>query len=892
MTAPGAIWNEDRITPALEAALAGAAHTTEARRAAAAVLAAERDRGRAVMAAALADNPRDAMPVVRAISHQTDLLLRSVLDIATRLHPAASGSLALVATGGCGRGEMAPFSDIDLLFLTSAQPGPGAARIVETALYLLWDMNLSIGHATRGLGDCLQLARDDMIVRTSLLETRHVAGDQALARQLQERLQREVFSLPPASFITAKLVERQRRHRRQGGQRYMVEPDVKEGKGALRDLQSLYWIARHVTGAESPAEMVRRGLFSAEEHGIFTRAAAFLWAVRCHLHLAADHAEERLTFDIQPEVARRMGYGDHDGRRGVEHFMQDYFRHATLVGDLTRILLAALEARQQMPGPPPAVPRHQTRAPFILRRGRLGVGDHDVFLADPVNIIAAFAEAQRLAVMIHPDTLRLIAANLARIDDDLRHDPRAARLFLDLLTRHGNPEHALRRMNETGVLGAFIPEFGTIVAMMQFNTYHRYTVDEHTIQAISHLSRIERGEAEAELPISTDILRRGVNRRVLHVALLLHDTGKGREEDHSLAGARIARAVAPRLGLNRRDAEKVEWLVRHHLLMSDMAQKRDISDPRTLRDFVRVVGTQERLDLLTVLTVCDIRGVGPGVWNNWKAVLLRRLRAAASAVIARGDVASALLQDESAARRALRSALAGWPGADIDAELRRHEPRYWQGLPGEIHLAFAHLLRGTRPGETRLALAPEPAQDATRICITMPDAPGLFARMAGAVSATGANVVDARTYTTRDGRATAVFRVQDQAARPYADDRMARLERRIGERLADGDAAQAPEGRAPATTHEFRVPTVITLDNDASETCTVIEVDTHDRPGLLHDLSRAIADSGAQISSAIIVTYGEQAVDTFYVRDRFGRKLPEGAACDVLLAQLQTVSEG
>lgn len=833
------------------------------------------------------------MPVVRGISHQTDLLIQATLSLARHLQPGAAAAqnpeLALIATGGCGRGEMAPFSDIDLLFLTPAQPDPGSGHIVEAVLYLLWDMNLSLGHSVRSLDDCLTLARDDMTIRTSLLETRHLAGNPALTATLQDRLRREVFSLPPADFVRAKLSERERRHRRQGGQRYMVEPNVKEGKGALRDLQSLYWIAKHVTGAESPAEMVRRGLFSHDELDLFTRAGAFLWAVRCHLHLAAGRAEERLTFDMQPEVARRMGYADHDGRRGVEYFMQDYFRHATGVGELTRILLAALEEHRQMPGPPPARSRLRATPPFTIRRDRLAVTDHDAFLADPVNMIAAFAEAQRLGVMIHPDILRLIAANLARIDDDLRHEPGANRLFLDLLTRHGNPEHALRRMNETGVLGAFIPEFGAIVAMMQFNTYHRYTVDEHTIQTISHLSRIERGDAAAELPVSTDILRRGVNHKVLVVALLLHDLGKGHDEDHAIAGARIAGSIAPRLGLGHHDAETVEWLVRNHLLMSDMAQKRDISDPRTLQDFARATGTQERLDLLTVMTVCDISGVGPGVWNNWKAVLLRRLWTATSEVIARGE-ASALLQDEGEARQALRRALTDWPEADMDAELQRHEARYWQGLSGEIHLAFARLLRGIDDSETRLSLTAEPARDTTRICITMPDAAGLFARMAGAVSATGANVVDARTYTTRNGRATAMFRVQDHAGRPYEGGRLARLEQRIT-RVLSGNLPQVVHGRTRVK-GEFRVPTTISFDNHASETCTLIEVDTRDRPGLLHDLSRTISDSGAQISSAVIATYGEQAVDTFYVTDRFGRKLPEGGTRDALVARLRAVTEG
>lgn len=841
------------------------------------------DDGRATIAAAFARAPRDARPVVAATSRLTDRLVRGALRVATAQVGARGGPqggptrLALVATGGWGRGEMAPFSDVDLLFLAPGPPAPGDRRIIEALLYILWDLRLSVGHASRSLDDCLRLARDDMTIRTSLLEMRPVAGDAALARVLQARLRHEVLSAPPAAFIEAKLAEREMRHARHGGQRFMLEPDVKEGKGALRDLHSLYWIAAHVAAGEAPDDPGAVRLFTRDERAVFDEAADFFLAVRCHLHLLAGRAEERLTFAAQVEVAARMGYADRAGARGVESFMRDYFRHATRVGDLTRILLSALEERRQKPAPLLARSRRivTPRPPFALRLNRLIVADRAAFLADPVNLLAAFEEAQRAGAFLHPETLRLIAASLERIDDALRASPEANRLFLGLLTRHGQPEPVLRRMNETGVLGAFVPEFGAVVAMMQFNRYHHYTVDEHTIQALAHLSRVERGEMAAALPITTDILRRGVNRRVLHVALLLHDCGKGLPGDHAQTGARIARRVALRLGLARADADTVEWLVRHHLLMSDMAQKRDVSDPRTVRDFARITGTRERLDLLTVLTVCDISAVGPGVWNNWKAMLLRQLhRATAARLEAAGPVHPAGRAGQ--ARRVLRARLHGWSAGDMSAEMQRHAEGYWQGLDTGAHVAFAGLLRDTPADGTGIALDAEPARDATRVCIVMADAPGLFAHMAGAVAAARANVVDARTWTTRDDRATAVFWVQDDAGHPYPPEDMARLEVRITAALA-APPGTLPRPRPAAPARSRPVPTVVTFDNAASESCTVVEVDTGDRPFLLHDLSRAISDSGARIVSAVIATYGEQAVDTFYVRDRFGQKLPPGA---------------
>jgi [protein-PII] uridylyltransferase len=488
----------------------------------------------------------------------------------------------------------------------------------------------------------------------------------------------------------------------------------------------------------------------------------------------------------------------------------------------------------------------------------------------------------------------MLAANRNLFDPTLQENREANRIFIDLLLKHGNPERALRRMNELGVLGAFIPDFEPVVAMMQFNVYHHYTVDEHIIQCISTLAQIERGELVEELPIASRILKEGVNRKVLFVALLVHDIGKGRPEDHSILGAQIARRLAPRLTLNAEEAETVEWLVRHHLLMSDMAQKRDISDPRTIRGFARAVKTRKRLDLLTVLTVCDIRGVGPGTWNNWKAMLLRQLYR---------DTADALetgLEDlnrdkrEAEAKRALRVALADWPKADLRTETARHYGPYWQGLPTDTHVVFANLLRGIGPDEIRIDLHPDEGRDATRACFALSDHPGIFSRLAGALALVGANVVDARTYTSKDGYATAVFWIQDGEGAPYEAARLPRLRKMI-ERTFAGEvvASEALQDRDKLKKRErpFRIPTSITFDNDGSEIYTIIEVDTRDRPGLLYDLTRTLAANNIYIASAVIATFGVQVVDSFYVKDMFGLKLHSPAKQQALERKLRAAIE-
>ncbi|MGB4788416.1 MAG: [protein-PII] uridylyltransferase, partial [Lentibacter algarum] len=873
------------------------------RRQTAVILLEHRKAGMAAIEAAFRSDPLAALPTRRAYCWLADCLVTCTFAVASQiLHPKISSTddeaLALLAVGGYGRGEMAPQSDIDLLFLMPKHITPRAKSVIEAMLYILWDLHLKVGHSSRTLSDCLKLGAEDFTIRTALLEQRFLVGDKAPAATLAKRLKSELFQGTETEFVAAKLTERDERHERQG-ERYVVEPNVKEGKGGLRDLQSLYWIAKYVHHVESIEELVQLAVFRPEEYDRFQKAENFLWAVRCHLHLVTGRPNEQLTFDLQVEVADRMGYQDKSGRRAVEHFMQDYFRNATRVGDLTRIFLTKLEAMHTKPEP--LLQRIFSRKPRVkdgyqVIHGRLAVLDEATFLSNPLNLLRVFEEGLRTGMLIHPDAMRLVTANLHLIDDSLRENREAQQIFLDLLLKHGNPERALRRMNELGVLAAFLPEFEPIVAMMQFNMYHSYTVDEHTIQVISNFSRIERLELEEELPISTEILRDGVDRKVLMVAMLLHDIGKGRDQDHSVLGAQIARKVAPRLGLNRNDCDTVEWLVRYHLLMSDMAQKRDIADPRTVRDFAKAVQTVKRLDLLTVLTVCDIRGVGPDTWNNWKAALIRALYRQTRHALEEGMEALNRENRGTEAKKTLRAELHGWDKKDIKHETGRHYPPYWQGLHVTAHVVFANMLRGLGNDEIRIDLHPDDDRDATRVCFVVADHPGIFSRMCGALALVGANIVDARTFTSKDGYATAAFWVQDAEGSPFEASRLPRLRKMIERTLAGeviaGEAIQTRD-KLKKRERAFRVPTSITFDNEGSEIYTIIEVDTRDRPGLLYDLTRTLANSNVYIASAVIATYGEQVVDTFYVKDMFGLKFYTESKQKTLENKLRTaISEG
>ncbi|MCF6233352.1 MAG: [protein-PII] uridylyltransferase [Rhodobacteraceae bacterium] len=914
----GAI-DDELICPALEvfdavlvrqkiaAETKGITDNTTLRAASVRILAEANKAGRAAIANSFEISPFAARALTRSYTYLTDGLVTTALYVAdTLLHPLANPTsgehIAVIAVGGYGRREMAPFSDVDLLFLTPYKLTAWGESVIESMLYILWDLKLKVGHASRTIRECIRLGQDDFTIRTAMLEHHFLAGDAELAAELDQTLKTDLFANTGREFVEAKLAERAARHKKQG-LRYMVEPNVKEGKGGLRDLQSLFWIAKYVHGVQDTGELVNLGVFRPEEFERFTKAEAFLWATRSHLHLITGRASEVLSFDMQAEVAERMGYRDRAGRRGVEVFMQEYFRHATAVGDVTRIFLTGLEAIHAKSEP--LLERIFRRKPKVkagykVIHNRLAIADDDVFLSDKLNLLRLFEEALRTGMLIHPDAMRLVTANLDLIDDDMRNSKEAQKLFLDLMLKHGNPERALRRMNELGVLAAFVPEFEVIVAMMQFNMYHSYTVDEHTIQCIANLAQIEKGALIEELPIVSGILKQGVNRKVLYVALLLHDIGKGQPVDHSILGAQIARRVAPRLGLNKADCETVEWLVRYHLLMSDMAQKRDIADPRTVRGFAKAVKDVRRLDLLTVLTVCDIRGVGPNVWNNWKAVLIRALYRQTRRALETGMEDLNRENRGAEAKKALRAALPKWSKPALKRETARHYDPYWQGLHVTAHVDFAGMLAqmDTSEDEAKVVihLYPDQDRDATRACFVMVDHPGIFARIVGALALVGANIVDARSYTTKDGYVTDAFWIQDSEGHPYAARQLNKLTKMI-QRTLKGEVhpRDALKSRDQVRKREkaFRVDTHISFDNEGSEIYTIIEVDTRDRPGLLFDLARTLAAANVYIANAVIATYGEQVVDTFYVKDMFGLKYHSTSKQATLEKKLRTaIAEG
>jgi [protein-PII] uridylyltransferase len=833
--------------------------------------------------------------VVQANSFLVDQLVRTLYDFASGqvfAEPASPDqALSVAATGGYGRGELSPFSDIDLMFLVPDRPIVSAERIIEYILYMLWDCGLKVGHATRSVDDCLRLARGDLSIRTSLLESRWLWENRPLYDQFERRFMNEIVAGSGASFVEEKLAERDLRHERMGDSRYVLEPNIKEGKGGLRDLQTLFWIAKYLYRVKDIGDLAEQNVFTPSDIQQFRRAQNFLWTVRCHLHYVAGRPEERLTFNVQESIAQCLGYADRASGRGVERFMKHYFRITKSVGDLTRVLCAVLEeenrkSKSRVRFRMPSLSMFR-RAPagFRIDGGRLKVDSSAAFAQDPPRLLRLFHEAQRVGLDIHPAALRLVQQNLNLIDARLRADPEANRLFMAMLTSPNDPETTLKRLSEAGVFARFMPDFGRVIAQMQYDMYHVYTVDEHTIRAIGILRRIEAGELAETHPAATAAFAEIRSRRALYLAVLLHDIAKGRGGDHSEIGAEIALRLAPRLGLDDWETETVSWLVRHHLLMSRTAFKRDTDDPKTVADFTEHVQSPERLRLLLILTNADIAAVGPGIWNAWKATLLDELyyRALEEMEMTAGQPAERRAARVERAKGKLRARLTDWDAAELDSYIARGYLDYWLAFPDTEHARHFELMRRADLSgealhiETRLL----PSQDATEVTIYAPDHPGLFAQIAGAMALCGASIVSARVMTLANSMALDIFHIQDLSGRPYDSiDRLERLTSRIkaaviGQLHPDRELENRRLRALPSRTGVFKVPPRVIFDNKASASHTVIEVNGRDRPGFLHDVTSTLTAVGLQIGSAHISTYGERVVDVFYVRDVFGLKVEQ-----------------
>lgn len=844
------------------------------------------------------------LEMARRLSLIHDDILSAIYDFTTThivraSNPTQGERMAICAIGGYGRAEMAPGSDMDLLFLLTRSKGSAYTEsVIEYMLYILWDMGFKVGHSVRTVEQSIDLCRSDQTILTSLLDLRFLSGDEDLARELFTRFRRYIAHGKSRGFITAKLDERNLRHKREGHSRYVIEPNVKEGKGGLRDLHVLYWIARFLDKArkisdpQRASDYVDMGLFDEAAASRFVQAADFLWRSRINLHFMSKRPQEILSFDKQAELAQKMGYETGTLEDRVERFMKEYFTNAREVGALTRIACAKLEAdnRLHLPrGLEVLVPRLRRRLNdkgFVISNGRLNFRDPTALPRDPSQILRLFKLAGQHKLSIHPDAF--LAINLGRdlIDTEFRRDPKMAQMFLDMLLNSQYPGTALRLMNEAGVLGRYILEFGGIVARTQFNMHHAYTVDEHTISLIYYVNDFERGVFAKENPVATACVQalNQKQRRCLYLACLLHDTGKG-VGDQCVEGARLAHRACRRLGLPDDEVEMVAWLVRRHLDMSETAQRRDISDPETISEFAKLIGSKSRLDMLFILTIVDIRAVGPRVWNDWKGALLRELYLATQTLLSGQD-----RLDRAARARAIRENWADrLPGNMAERLLPITEKlgdQYWLNFDLTSLVRHARFMdHHYKDLETPIVhVRKDRPRDVSEIWIMCKDRPGLFADQTLAISASGASIIGARLHTgpktphskneESAGQVMNVFYLQNAQGFAFGRENDQSLEQLKTHMLnachGDMETLKIPRLMTSLRADAIPVKASVNFSGKASWGMTIIEIVGRDRPGLLHDLAKILRDHKIDVFSAHIEGVGTKVYDNFYVRDPQG----------------------
>jgi len=806
------------------------------------------------------------------------------------LNQAEDEKISIVAVGGYGRATLAPHSDIDLLFILPYKQTASSESIIEYILYMLWDLGYKVGHSTRTVDDCLKYAKEDMTIRTALLESRFIVGNKNIYESFKEKFNQDIILKRSREFVTAKFEERNNRHEKLGNSRYLVEPNIKESKGGLRDLHVLFWIAKSAYQVSSYKELYKLGLLTRKEINTFKRCENFLWTMRCHLHFITNRPEEKLTFDLQMEITKRLGYNDDDdGMRNVERFMRHYFLIARDVGNLTAIICTGLEIHkfkkvQFFSRFVQGIKKRSTAInnypQFKNESGRLSVAHEDIFKEDPINLIRIFNAAEETDLQFHPDATRLISNSLSLINSKVRKDPEANRLFLHLLTSYNGSEEILRIMNNTGLLGRFIPEFGKIVSMMQFNMYHHYTVDEHLLRTVGILQEIEKGNLGEEHPLAHELIKSIRHRRALYVAAFIHDIAKGRPEDHSIEGAKIAKKLCPRLGLSPVETDLVSWLIHDHLTMSIMAQSRDVTDPKTIKDFVGVVQTLDRMRHLLILTVCDIKAVGPGVWNGWKGELLRNLFSASEPHLSSGYSEANHQTQVNQNLQKFKHQMQDIKSEQLDALIERHYASYWLKVDLDSQIRHSKMIMedtGHKLENIKFDIQADSFKAITEITIYTPDHANLLCYIAKACAQANANILDAQIFTTKDGFAIDTILLKQEFNTDEDEERRAISIIKTLSKLLKGDLIEetgihkidplAKRKRA------FNVEEIVTLSNDLSNNFTVIECEAIDRAALLFKITAAIKELNLNISSAHITTFGEKAVDCFYVTDYTGDKI-------------------
>ena len=809
---------------------------------------------------------------------------------------------SIIAVGGYGRGELAPCSDLDLLFLLpnnlKINQSKHAEEVIQFILYILWDLGYTVGHSTRTIDDCIEKSKLDLTISTALLEKRFIVGNEYVFSLLNDKFTFFIKNTKTLKFVEAKLVESELRHKRFGGSRYVVEPNVKDGKGGLRDLHTLIWISKFAYKVDSVSKLINIGALSKKEAASFAESQRFLLSVRCHLHYRAFREDDRLAMDAQLDLAKTMNFKNTITQKDVERFMKRYFLATKTVGSLTRIFCAAIETEFNKPLRLSflSFKKKEDVYPFDIELGRLFVKNKEVLSENPVNIIKLFNISHNKNIDIHPKTLRYLNSLQQLINHEVRHDFDANKMFLDILTSDKDSTRTLRLMNESNILGKFIPEFQKIVGLMQFDMYHSYTVDEHTIFTISNLYSLKNGEFKNFAPLASKIILEISSKKCLFVAMLLHDIAKGRKGDHSENGALIASVVCPRLGLSKEETKTVEWLILYHLLMSKTAFRYELGDARVIKSFVDKVKSVERLKLLLVLTVADIKGVGPEIWNDWKGSLITELYSKSFDMLQKDNVNELIKTPKKSFEIFLiENGLANY---DAKKYCSYYYNNYWEIFKLSRIINHYEIFRNMYKDSKKFKvhLFDENKLKATELLVIAPDHHGLFSLISGLVSASGYDVVNAKIITRSDGYALDTFFIQNKNRQPIIEEHSKKKLLKIISQGLEGNfnvekALNKRWEEIPARFRAIKAPTRVIIDNNMSDEYSILEIKCKNAPGVLYRITKVITSLGLQINTANVSTYGDRVVDIFYIKDAFGLKIDNNESMDKVKMSILKILE-
>lgn len=830
------------------------------------------------------------LEVAAAYSTVMDHLIRHLLGaVSADLLYRFSGEtprFAIVAQGGYGRGELNPRSDIDLLFLHTRKVTPFVKSLTEKLLYTMFDSGLQVGHATRNIADCVSLGESDMKIRTALLDARYLCGDFSLYGEFEKTVEAKLLKKGIGRFVREKLDESRLRHEDYGGSVYVLEPEVKEGEGGLRDIQTAQWIARAKLKAKDLDSPALNDFVSAAEIAQLKESQDFLLRVRNELHFSTARHQDQLTFEHQENVSRALGYEGEGSLRGVEVFMRAYYLHAAQISRLTSLIIHRVTDCDKPRFTDRLVFRRTVREGIGISRGHINVTKPEILESHPENLISVFDDAQKYNCELSHESRELLRRHLDKIDDEFRRSDLANVPFFNILKWKDGVYKTLLEMHRSGVLGALIPEFGRLLCMALHDAYHTYTVDEHSLKLVMEIERLKAGDYIDALPLLTQIAREAEKIELLYLGMMFHDIGKGFGGGHSEIGANMVRSIARRMRLNADDGAMIEFLVRHHLLMTHTAFRRDLEDERTIFEFAKTIGSVNNLKMLFLLTFADVKAVGPEVWNPWKASLLGELYVKALHLLEevekgefqREDVRAVIRRVQTRVRRQLSK---DYDEAKVERFIDNMPDRYFVSTPeGDIPSHF-ELMEKLRGKNAEVAVAHFPERDCTSVIVCSLDRPGLFASITGVLTALSLDILNARIFTASDGRILDVFRISHHGRSEIviAEQKWAKFRATL-DGVLEGrlDVAKLVEAAKPSLLlqrHAPKVSTVVNIDNQVSDGFTVIEIFTEDRIGVLFTITYSLHQLGLSIHVAKISTNVDQVADVFYVTDQAGGKLSD-----------------